>query len=689
MTHQEIISQMTLEEKFRFLTGVDMNHSFSIPRLGIEEMAFHDSPFGVKKLADSEHNNGFTKEAFAAVPNCEGGAEVPSTAFPNGCALGATFDEELLEEMGQALGEEYRAYGINDVMGPAVNIKRHPLCGRNFEYMSEDPYLSGNLGAAYVRGVQSMGVSACPKHYIANNQERGRFWVSSEMDERTMREIYLKPFEIIVKESKPWSMMCAYNRINGVYASEHKQLLSDILRDEWGFDGIIVSDWSAVKNRAVSLLASVEMCMPYQDDAYSQLEEAYESGLIDDVLIDEAVLRLLRFYDRTKTVYEHHKIDFEKHNETALKAAKKAMTLIKNENHRLPLDKNKLKRILVLGDCAQNPFYAGDGSSKVKNPPYMTRPLDEIKKLCGENIEVDYLGKEALDCYKTDIGVYESTVARHAVKADEVIIFIGQGYGESSETMDRNHMEIEPEQEHLIRTCARVGKKPVVVLNIGAAVTVKNWENCADAILVSWMAGQGMGRAAAETIFGINNPAGRLAETFPQKLYDVESVKNYPGNGYVACYDEKLMVGYRHFDTNRVTPSYEFGFGLSYSEFEYKNLKIDGLKLSFDLKNKSDTDGEEVVQVYVSAPEMSWVSHPEKELKAFRRVALKAGEKKRIEITLTEDDFRYYNTALHRWISETGAYTVRVGGSSRKLPLCCTIDRECELPLTTTQGMNF
>ena len=328
---RSILKEMTREEKFRLLTGTGSNTSYEISRLGIRQMRFHDSPFGVRMKAAQTQRKETARKAFSAFPNADKGEEVVSTAFPAGCALGATWDKELLYRVGRALGEEFRAYGINAVMGPAVNLKRHPLCGRNFEYFSEDPVLSGELGAAYVEGVQSAGVAATPKHFIANNQEKGRFTTSSEMDERTMRELYLKPFERIVARAKPWAMMCAYNRINGVYASEHRQLLREILREEWGFDGIVISDWGAVKNRAFSLLASVELCMPYQQEAYGQLENAYREGLIDDGAVDEAVERLLAFLERTKAVYEPHEIDFEGHDELAVQAACEAITLLKNE----------------------------------------------------------------------------------------------------------------------------------------------------------------------------------------------------------------------------------------------------------------------------------------------------------------------------------------------------------------------
>ena len=681
---RSILKEMTREEKFRLLTGTGSNTSYEISRLGIRQMRFHDSPFGVRMKAAQTQRKETARKAFSAFPNADKGEEVVSTAFPAGCALGATWDKELLYRVGRALGEEFRAYGINAVMGPAVNLKRHPLCGRNFEYLSEDPVLSGELGAAYVEGVQSAGVAATPKHFIANNQEKGRFTTSSEMDERTMRELYLKPFERIVARAKPWAMMCAYNRINGVYASEHRQLLREILREEWGFDGIVISDWGAVKNRAFSLLASVELCMPYQQEAYGQLENAYREGLIDDGAVDEAVERLLAFLERTKAVYEPHEIDFEGHDELAVQAACEAITLLKNERDVLPLQPGGCGRVLVIGERAVRPFIGGDGSSRVKNPPVVREPLAELKRCLGKGAEVEFLDEGCLKTYENEIGYMENALYEKASKADAVVVFLGQDYSQSSETMDRNHMEIEPYQEHVLRVCRRASQRVIAVLNIGSAVTVSHWEKYADAILVSWMGGQGMGAAVARALTGAINPAGRLAETFPKRQQDVLSLQTYPGDGLKIEYREGLMVGYRHFDTNHVEPAYEFGFGLSYTRFAYRNLTRDGLKLRFELENTGKRDGEEVVQVYVSAPKQSWVTHPEKELKAFERVFLKAGETVQLEILLKEEDFCYYNVALQRWISEEGAYTVRIGSSSRNLPLSCGIERKTDALITTS-----
>lgn len=670
MDYRQIIKEMTLEEKFNFLTGADVNAGYKLERFPINAMRYHDGPFGLKmKEKDNSRQELMESKVRSAFPNAVKGDEVPSTAFPTGCSMGATWDEELIEKVGNALGEEYHFYGVNAILGPAVNIKRHPLCGRNFEYFSEDPYLSGRLGCAYVKGVQDRGVAACPKHFSGNNQENGRYNVSSEIDERTLREIYYKPFEMIVKEAQPWSIMCAYNRLNGVYASEHKKLLNDVLREEWGFDGIIISDWGSVKNRAYSLLASIEMCMPYQEEAFGQLEEAYKAGIIDDEVIDEALMRLFVFYDRTKSVYEESVCDFKEHHEIAVEAARKSMVLLKNKNNILPLEPEKIHRILVVGEGAVKPYIGGDGSSRVENMTQLDCPLEELKKILGEDVQVDFMGEDKVNAWINPIGPMEVELVNKASEADAVIVFVNGNFAWHSEAVDRNHIEIEPNMEAAIRACRRVNEKIITVLNIGSAMSVYKWESCADAILVSWLSGQGMGKAVAETLCGINNPSGKLPETFPRKLEDVESLKNYPGDGRKVVYREQLMVGYRHFDTNEVKPAYEFGFGLSYSSFEYSNLRMEGNNLIFEITNTSDRDGEEVAQAYVEFPKESWTSHPSKELKGFRKVFVPAGKTLDVTITLTDDAYTYYNTALDKWMVEEGTYRIYVGSSSRALPL--------------------
>lgn len=686
MDIEKLINEMTLEEKFHFLTGAGMNHAQSVERLGIATMRLHDGPFGLRMKAKDE-KRGMVQKVRSAFPNSSGGEEVVSTAFPTGAAMGAAWDPELVYRIGEALGEELRTYGIQAILGPAMNLKRHPLCGRNFEYFSEDPELTQELAEAYVKGVQSKKVAACPKHFALNNQERGRFTVSSEADERTMRELYLRPFEKVVKNANPWSIMCSYNRINGILASEHHQLMQEILRDEWGFDGIIVSDWGAVRNRAYSLLASIELCMPYQEEAFGQLQEAYDKHTIDDEVVNEAVRHLLRFYERTMTDREQMVCDFEQHHELALQAARESVVLLKNEKHALPIRENTVKKVLVLGETAVHPFIGGDGSSRVANPYRVDSPLEELKKCLGQETEVEFLGRSWLNTYDNEIGVMETKLWHKASEADCVIIFASQDYSNYSEAMDRNGIELDPYMEYVIGSCHRANKRVIVVLNVGSAVSTWKWKAYADAILVSWTGGQAMGRAIAETICGKNNPSGKLAETFPRRLQDAPAVEEYPGDGYKTVYHERMLIGYRHYDQMQIEPDYEFGFGLSYSSFSYQDIALEGDCLSFTVSNDSDLDGDEVAQVYVQFPDNSWTSHPVKELKAFQRVRLKAGEKRRVEIPVTEDFFIYYNVSLKKWAMEAGVYTILVGGSSGNLPL--SVKRECKAPeYITTEYKN-
>lgn len=670
MDYEKIIREMTLEEKLNFLTGQDLNQSCALERFGINNMKYHDGPFGLRlKIRQENDMDDRIREIRSAFPNEAKGEEAVSTAFPTGSAMGATWDPELIFQVGKALGEEYKAYGIQAVLGPSMNIKRHPLCGRNFEYFSEDPILTEKLSQAYVQGVQSQKVAACPKHFALNNQERGRFSISSEVDERTMREIYLRAFEGVVKNASPWSVMCAYNRINGVYASENKQLLQDILREEWEFDGIIISDWGAVKNRAYSLLASVEMCMPYQEEAYEQLQEAYHLGIIDDKLIDGALERLFLFYDRTRGEKGNDICDFEANHRIALQAARESIVLLKNENCALPLEKEKLKRILVVGSQAVKPFIGGDGSSRVANPYRISIPLEELEKRLGKDVEVDFMEDNQLHTYENEIGVMEGVLSRKASQADAVVIFAGQDFSCSSEAMDRTNIELEPYMEYIIRICRRVNQRVIVVLNAGSGISAWNWEHCADAVLMTWLGGQGMGQAVAETLCGENNPSGKLAETIPRRLADAPGINEYPGDWYKTVYSEGLLTGYRHYDYHRIVPDFEFGFGLSYSRFSYDGIRLEEDGISFFVTNESDREGAEIVQVYIEYPPDSWVSHPEKELKAFQRIHLKERQRFHVKIRLSREAYVYYNTALKKWMTEAGTYTIWVGSSSRKLPL--------------------
>lgn len=685
MDYKTMINEMTTDEKFHYLTGADMNAGYKLERFPIERMRYHDGPFGLRmKVKDSGGQRELEERIRSAFPSAVKGKEVVSTAFPTGCAMGASWDVDLIRRVGNALGEEFRAYGINAVLGPAMNIKRHPLCGRNFEYFSEDPYLTGKLAAAYVRGVQEKGVAACPKHFAVNNQENGRFWLSSEVDERTLREIYFRPFEMVVKEAKPWSIMCAYNRLNGVYASEHRQLLKEILREEWGFDGIVISDWGAVKNRAYSLLASVEMCMPYQEEAFGQLQEAYQEGVIDDEVIDGALERLFTFYDRTKGVYSPASCDFEKHHELAVEAEKKSIVLLKNEDHALPLDKEKIRKLLVIGEGAVKPYIGGDGSSRVANPARVDIPLEELKKILGEGICIDFMGTDKIDAYNNEIGPMETEIAEKASDSDAVLIFVNQNFACHSEAVDRSNIEIDPNLEHAVRVSSRVNDRVIVIMNVASAMSTWKWDFRVQGILVSWLGGQGMGRAVAETLCGLNNPSGKLPETFPRRLEDVEALKNYPGDGYKVAYKEQMMVGYRHFDTNHIPVNYAFGFGLSYSEFQYSNICLEGDRLAFDVSNASGRDGEEVAQVYVEFPENSWSGHPQKELRAFEKVFVPAHSSVKVSVALSEDFFAFYHTAFRKWMVEEGIYRIRVGGSSVHLPLAAEVKMEMKEYMTNT-----
>jgi beta-glucosidase len=677
------INELTLEEKLKMLSGSAMSKTAGIERFGVKPMRLHDGPNGLRRFLNNDIEE--SPEFKSAFPGVGSSGEMVATAFPTGSALGATWNKEMVKKVGEALAEECAAYQVSVILGPAVNIKRHPLCGRNFEYISEDPVLSGELGTAYVNGVQSKGIATCPKHYIANNQEEGRFWVSSEMDERTMREIYLLPFEKIVKNASPWSIMCSYNRLNGIYTAESRFLMDKVLRQEWGFDGAVISDWGAVKNRARSLKAKLDICMPPYETAIDELKSGLERGLITEKDIDEAVENVLMLHERTKDgISSPGRIDFESHHEIARAASAESITMLKN-NGILPLNKDKLKKLLIIGNLAVTPAIGGDGSSRVGKPWKIDSPLDEIKKIVGEEVEIELIDRNKLDTEFCEVGSMELNIQRRAKLADAVIIFVSQHFSTNSETIDRNDIFLPPYLSHAVRAARRTNENIIVVANIGSSISTTNFSENASAILISWLGGQGMGNAIARTLFGELNPSGKLAETFPKRLEDVLSYQNYPGDGLKTCYKEGLMVGYRHYDTNKVEPEYPFGFGLSYTTFSYRDLSIERnneqISVIFKVKNTGNYEGSEVVQLYVEPPK-GWVSRPVKELKAFDKAALKPGEEKTIILTLEPRDFMFYSIELADWFTDGGIYKILIGASSRDIRLSDSIAIEKSQDLT-------
>ena len=660
---KNIISKMTLEEKAGLCSGADSWNLKSIERLGIPSIMVTDGPHGLRKQAENH-------ESVSEEPG------VPATCFPSGATLASSWDRELVKEVGKELGIACQAEKVSILLGPAVNIKRSPLCGRNFEYLSEDPLLTGEIAAAFIHGVQSQGVGTSLKHFALNNQEHRRMSTSSEIDERALREIYLTGFEIAVKRAQPWTLMCSYNKINGTYASQNKYLLKDILKKEWGHEGFVMSDWGAVRDRAAGVSAGLEMEMPGNGGINDKkIVEAVKQGSLDEKLLDECVERILKVVfkavDNSKntTIYDK----FAQHR-LARKVAGECAVLLKNEDNILPL--KNLGKIAIIGDFAITPRYQGGGSSHI-NPTQIDSPLDEIVKLAGDAI-VDYaIGFNSEDDFISE-EMYADAIIKASV-ADVVVIFAGLPDSYESEGYDRIHMNLPPKQNELIEAISQVQNNIVVILANGSPVEMP-WINSVKGIIEIYLGGQAMGGAVADLIFGHSNPSGKLAETFPIKLSDNPSYINFPGVNDMVRYSEGIFVGYRHYDKVKREVLFPFGHGLSYTSFDYIEMHVEkreifdteAVKVSVKVKNTGSVKGKEVVQLYIKAPEKN-VIMPEKELKAFCKIELEPEEEKSFEFVLDKRAFAYYNEEIKDWHVEGGEYKILVGGSSRSISLSKSI----------------
>jgi beta-glucosidase len=656
---KSLIAQMTLEEKASLCSGLDNWHTKPIERLGIPSIRMSDGPHGLRK----------------EVPNQQ--TSVPSTCFPTAVTTASSWDRELIKQMGQALAQECQAEEVDIILGPAINIKRSPLCGRNFEYFSEDPYLSSQLATAYIQAVQSMGVGTSLKHYAANNQEYRRFTIDETIDERTLREIYLSNFEGAVKEGKPWTVMCSYNRVNGILASENKYLLTDILKEEWGFEGFVVSDWGAVDERVEGIKAGLDLEMPSSYGIGDQkIIEAVKIGKLDEKELDQTVERLLKIIfkavDNRKrgTTY-----DKQAHHKLARKIAGESMVLLKNQDNILPLKKEGT--IAIIGAFAKKPRYQGGGSSHV-NPTKLDNALEEIEKLVqgkakiiyeeGYNLDNDEMNQELIDKAK-----------EAAKKSNVAIIFAGLPDRYESEGYDRKHMKMPENHNKLIEEVSKVQPNTIVVLSNGAPVEIP-WIDKVKGLLESYLGGQAGGGAVADILFGEVNPSGKLAETFPKKLSHNPSYLNFPGEGNKVEYREGVFVGYRYYDKKEIEPLFPFGYGLSYTTFEYTDISVDKkeitdketIEVKVKVKNTGKVKGKEIVQLYVRDVE-SKVNRPEKELKGFEKIELAPGEEKTVTFKLDKRSFAYYNTEIRDWYVESGEFEILVGKSSKEIELKETV----------------
>jgi beta-glucosidase len=695
-----IVAALTLEEKASLCSGLDFWNTKPLERLGIPSWMMTDGPHGLRKQSTDSARVGLHDS-------------LPATCFPSGAGLAATWNADLLGEVGAAIGEEARAEGVGVVLGPAVNIKRSPLCGRNFEYFSEDPFLAGELAKGYIKGLQSRGVGASIKHFAANNQEKSRMIIDVVADERSLREIYLPAFEAAVRDAKPWTVMCAYNRINGTYCSENPWLLAQVLRKEWGFGGVVVTDWGACNDRVAGLAAGEDFEMPGNGGITdADIVAAVRNGSLPEDCLDAALRRILELTFRVADAPPAPRFDAAVHHALARKAARESMVLLKNEARLLPLDRGSGSgsalggrtgspapapagaptaraghppagrgRIAFIGAFARTPRYQGGGSSHIV-PARMDDALAEARRIAGD---IDYAPGYRLEADEPDPALL-AEARETAARSDTAVLFVGLTERLESEGFDRSDMKLPRSHLALIEEVLKVQKNVVVVLSNGAPVEMP-WIDRVPAVIESYLGGQAWGGAVADILFGLSSPSGRLAETFPRRLEDNPSFLNFPGDARKVEYREGIFVGYRYYDAASVEPLFPFGHGLSYAEFEYSNLRLDraemrdtdSLTVRVDVRNVGQVESQEVVQLYVEDEEAS-VQRPPRELKGFCKIDLRPGETKTVNFTLAARAFAFWSPEHGDWVVETGNFIVSVGASSRDLRLRASVRIESTAP---------
>lgn len=654
-------TEPSLDEKTALLSGQDFWSTKPSASAGIPSLVLSDGPHGVRRQRqEADHLGLYNSE--------------PATCFPPAVALASSWDADLVGRVGEALGREARALGVDVLLGPGVNIKRSPLCGRNFEYFSEDPLLSGVLGAAHVAGVQSQGVGASVKHFAANNQETDRMRVSADVDERTLREIYFPAFERIVKQTRPATVMCAYNKINGVCASESRWLLTQVLREEWGYDGLVVSDWGAVGDRVAALLAGTDLEMPGNSRGTdAEVAAAVRRGELDETVVDTAVARLRGLAGRVRAEADVAAVDVGAHHRLAREAAADCLVLLKNENRALPLA--PAGRVAVIGEFAAAPRYQGGGSSHV-NATRVDSPVDELRALLP-GAQVDFAQGYHTTGRSDAARLHEEAVAL-AARADTAVLVVGLREADESEGYDREHRLLPRDQVELVRAVARAARRTVVVLLNGGVVTVEGWHDEVDAVVEAWLPGQAGGGAVADVLTGRANPSGRLAETVPRRLVDTPSFLNFPGEQGHVRYGEGVMVGYRYYETADVAVRYPFGHGLSYTTFDRTDFRVtadgpDTASVSVTVTNTGDRFGKHVVQIYVTAPRRP-VSSPARELRGFAKVALAPGESTTVEIALDRRAFAHWDITRDDWTVAAGQYQVQLADNAHDVVATAFLD---------------
>ena len=651
MENSEIISKLSKEEKIKELGGDSSWFLFPHEELGLKRVHFSDGPYGIRE--DLSSGTLF-------------GKGTDSICFPTSSLTAASFDRDLLYHLGSVLGKEARSRNIHCILGPAINIKRTPLCGRNFEYMSEDPYLTGELAAAYIKGVEDEGIATSIKHYALNNQESFRMNINSICDTRTLREIYLKAFEIAIKKSNPGTVMASYNKVNGAYACESNYLLTEVLRDEWGYKGIVISDWGAVNNPVNAIKAGLNEIMPVAtEENYKELTEAYDKDEIFRAKVDESLNYTFNFIKK----YQDLKpcgFDIEEGHEEAVKIAKESMVLLKNDNNILPL--KKTEKVAYIGEYASNPHYKGGGSSNV-TPYKLVTPLECVED--GYNVKF----AKGFGIIDDDIDLeLQNEAIELAKKSDKVVMFLGTNNDVESENYDRKNLDLFVNQIDLFNKVYAVNKNVVVVLQNGAPIELP-FVNEAKAILEAYLGGEGVGEAITSILYGETNPSGRLAESFPIKLNSVPCFAYFNTSNKVAAYKESIYVGYRYYETKNLPVLFPFGYGLSYSNFKYNNFNVDSAKflkendykltVSCDFTNDSDIDGKEVVQVYISKPNDK-IFNAKYELVDFKKVFIKAHETVKVSFELDKEAFKYFDEKLNTWNIQNGSYLIHISKNSQE-----------------------
>lgn len=676
---KKLVNELTLEEKASLCSGADFWHTEAIDRLNIPAAMVSDGPHGIRKQENLADHMGVAES-------------IKAIGFPTASAMACSFDRDLLHKVGDALGEECVAEDLAVLLGPGINMKRSPICGRNFEYYSEDPVVAGELGAAFVNGVQEHGVGTSLKHFAANNQEWRRMSISAEIDERTLREIYLAAFETVVKKAQPWTIMCSYNRINGVYSCENDWLLNKVLRDEWGFEGLVMTDWGAMDERVPSLKAGLDLEMP---DCHGETDKlivkAVQSGELEESVLDTAVERILTMVDKYLTARKgidpasmvhplpssvERGYDVAAHHALARTTAEQSAVLLKNEDI-LPLQKDK--KIAFIGEFAKVPRIQGGGSSHINNTS-----IESALDAAGDS--VSYAQGFHIDEETTDETLLQEAITL-AKESDVAVIFAGLPDSFESEGFDRTHLNMPANQNELIARISEVQPNVVVVLHSGSPIAMP-WLDKVAGVLQMYLAGQASGGAAVNLLFGDATPCGKLAETFPLHLEDNPSYLNFPGNREKVCYQEGVFIGYRYYDKKKMDVLFPFGYGLSYTDFTYSNMKVtvngknaadvdmiketDEIIVSADITNTGNCDGAEIVQLYIKNP-VVYEIRPEKELRDFAKVFLKAGETKTVTFTLNARAFSYYETRIHDWYAESGDYEILLASSSRDIRLQDTV----------------